>query len=159
MPIYFFKYPFDFYFQKNLDLWSQEFVLNACASWSGIIPVFSFVVFNEICLLGKNKSLAARRETKNQGERISVMDLKGTFNCCLVFEQVDCGVDTALPFYLCSTLPLLEAVLLDSLPQISSCSRQKKLPASLERTEKVSGYDREYHSYNIMHDQWHRKLN
>lgn len=38
-----------------------------CASWSGFIAVFSFAVFNEICLLGKNKSLVATRETKNQG--------------------------------------------------------------------------------------------
>ena len=87
------------------------------------------------------------------------MDLKGTFNCYFVFGRWTVEWTQLCPFTSAPPFPLLETVLLDSLPQISSCSRQKKLPASLERTEKVSRYDREYHSYNIMHDQWHRKLN
>lgn len=61
----FLKYPFCFHFQKSLDLRYQEFVLNVCAPWSGVIPIFSLTVFNEICLLGENKSLVATKETEN----------------------------------------------------------------------------------------------
>ena len=61
----FLNYPFCFHFQKSLDLRSQEFVLNVCAPWSGVAPIFSFAVFNEICLLGKNKPLVATKETEN----------------------------------------------------------------------------------------------